>query len=315
MMSGRTALNAMRAHLYHALRRTLSQRARNRIKQRIAYTRKQLAPVYRALYGTFDARDLRNELARHVPDDAEIIMVHCSVNDLEPMYTGTLRELLEELIELAGPDRTLAMPAFFFGDAESDAAGHYRASPLFDARRQGSQMGVLSESFRRRKDVRRSLHPTHSVSALGPLAGLLTQGHHLAQTTFGEGTPFAVMASRRTAIIGIGTEYFRALTQVHAVEDLLGDRYPLPIRSQAIPVQIRDFDGKLHPYRLRVGDGPIERQTSLLGQLLDREELSQWTFHGVPLFATTAGRVTEVLTAAALRGETIYQPMPIRAAP
>ena len=305
----------MRAQVYHALRRTLSQNARNRIKRRIAYTRKQLAPVYRAVYGTFDARDLRNELARHLPADAEIIMVHCSLNDLEPMYTATPRDLLEELIELVGSDRTLAMPAFFFGEGEADVAARYRSNPLFDARRQVSQMGVLSESFRRRKGVRRSLHPTHSVCALGPLAGLLTEGHHLAHTTFGEGTPFAVMASRRTAIIGIGTEYFRALTQVHAVEDLLGDRYPLPIRPTAIPVQLKDFDGKLHSYQLRVADGTIERQTSLLGHLLDREELVQWTFHGVPLFATSAARVTDVLTDAALRGETIYEPMPIRSAP
>ena len=96
--------------------------------------------------------------------------------------------------------------------------------------------------------MRRSLHPTASVSALGPLAHDLTATHHLAKTTFGEGTPFAIMAARRTAIIGIGTEYFRCLTQVHAAEDLLGEQYPLAVRPSTIPVQLH----RLRRYRARL---------------------------------------------------------------
>jgi hypothetical protein len=47
---------------------------------------------------------------------------------------------------------------------------------------------------------------------------------------------------------------------------------------------------------------------------MSAEELVRWRFHGVPLFVTSAARVTEVLVAAAERGETIYAPMPIGAA-
>jgi hypothetical protein len=54
------------------------------------------------------------------------------------------------------------------------------------------------------------------------------------------------------------------------------------------------------------------RRIERLEQLLDPDELFQWRFHGAPLFVTTAARVTEVLMDAALRGETIYDAMPIR---
>jgi aminoglycoside 3-N-acetyltransferase len=299
--------------LYNLLRRATSQDLRNRLKRRIAYTRKRVAPLYQARFGTFGVEELRDELASHLPPDAEIVMVHCSLNDLHPMYIGDGKELLDALIELCGPERTLAMPAFFFGGAKGDPTAYYRTRPVFDVRRQPSEMGLLSELFRRRENVRRSLHPTASVCALGPFAEGLVAGHHLARTTFGEGTPFALMAEKRTAIVGIGTEYFRSLTQVNAAEDLLGERYPLVMRPRTIPVQLKDVDGTVHDYELRVGE-TRQRRAELLERLLSPDELIRWRFHGVPLFVTSAARVTEVLVDAALRGETIYDAMPIRAA-
>ena len=268
--------------------------------------------MYRARHGTFDAGDLKEELARHLPTEMEIVMVHCSFNDLLPMYTGSVKELLDALIDLCLPERTLVMPAFFSGGAEGDPRKHYQNRPLFDVRRQPSEMGILSELFRRRPDVRRSLHPTASVSALGPLAEEVTENHHLAATIFGEGTPFGRMAARRTTIFGIGTEYFRSLSQVHAAEDLLGERYPLQLRPLKLRVHLRDFDGELHDYELPVKSLELGRRMERLEQLLTPNELAQWRFHGVPLFATTASRVTEVLVEAALREETIYDAMPIR---
>jgi aminoglycoside 3-N-acetyltransferase len=302
----------MKTQLYNVMRSALSQEDRNRIKRRIAHTRKQLAPVYRLRHGLFTASELASELTRHVPADAEILMVHCSVNDLEPMYTGNVTELLDALTELCGPERTLAMPAFFFGGAEGSAEAYYRAAPHFDARRQPSQMGLLSELFRRRAGVRRSLHPTHSVCAAGPLADELLAGHHTAGTTFGAGTPFAVMAEHRTAIVGIGTQYFRCLTQVHAAEDLLGERYPLSLRDGVLPVQLKERDGTIHAYDLPLNRPGHARRLEYLERILGPAELTRWRFHGVPLFVTSASAVTDALRDAALRGETIYESMPIR---
>ena len=303
----------MRAKLYYLLCRTTSQDQRNRLKRRIAHTRKRLAPLYRARHGTFGAKELRDELARHLPPDAEIVMVHCSLNDLQPMYIGGAKELLHALIELCGQERTLVMPSFLVGPEEGDPAAYYRARQVFDVRRQPSEMGLLSELFRRRENVRRSLHPTSSVCALGPLADELVAGHHLASTTFGEGTPYALMAKKRTAIVGIGTEYFRTLPQAYVAEDLLGERYPLVLRPRTMPFQLKDVDGTLHDYELRFGETVMRPRVEPLKWLLGPDELIRWRFHGVPLFVTSAARVTEVLIDAALRGETIYDAMPIRA--
>jgi aminoglycoside 3-N-acetyltransferase len=302
----------VRRRLYNLVRRTTSQDTRNRLKRRMWRTRMRLAPLYRARYGTFGADRIRDELARHLPPDTEIVMVHSSLGGLQPMYTEEIRDLLDALIELCDTHRTLAMPAFFFGGREVDPIAYYRERPMFDVRRQPSEAGLLTELFRRREGVRRSLHPIASVTALGPQADELVAGHHLATTSFGEGTPFAIMAGRRTAIVGIGAEYFRSLTQVHAAEDLLGERYPLPLRPSTLPIQLTDFDGTVHHYDLPFNESVMGRRIERLEQLLEPDELVQWRFHGVPLFVTSAARVTEVLIDAALRGETIYDAMPIR---
>jgi aminoglycoside 3-N-acetyltransferase len=302
----------VRRRLYNLLRRTTSQDTRNRLKRHLWRARLRLAPLYHARYGTFGADELRAELAPHLAADTEIVMVHSSLGGLQPTYTGNIGELLSALLELCGPHRTLAMPAFFFGGRDLDPIPYYRERPVFDVRRQPSEMGLLTELFRRRKGVRRSLHPTLSVTALGPRADELVAGHHLAKTSYGEGTPFAIMAERRTAIVGIGIEYFRSLTQVHAAEDLLGDRYPLAVRPSRLPIQLADFDGTVHHYKLPFDESVMGRRTERLERLLEPDELVQWRFHGAPLFVTSAARVTEVLMDAALRGETIYDAMPIR---
>jgi aminoglycoside 3-N-acetyltransferase len=301
----------MKTLVYNGLRRVASQERRNEMKKRVAHTRRRLAPVYRARHGTFGAADLAAEIGARMPADTEILFVHCSINDLEPTFVGRVDELLKALIEMVGPDRTLAMPAFFFGGDDGDPEAWYREKPLFDARRTPSQMGLLSELFRRTRGVQRSLHPTASITALGPLADELTATHHLADTTFGPGTPFAVMDERRTAIAGLGTRYFRCLTHVHAAEDLMGDRFPIDLRPPSLPVRLKDRDGTSHDYELGINDRRHRRRVEMLGKLMGPDELVEWRFHGAPMFLTDAGRVTEVLIEAAERRETLYDTLPL----
>jgi aminoglycoside N3'-acetyltransferase len=166
-------------------------------------------------------------------------------------------------------------------------------------------MGLLSEVFRRTPGVSRSLHPTHSVCAVGPLAGAITAEHHLGMTTFGARSPFARMAEIDTVILGLGKPYYRVLTQTHSPEDLLGDRFPVPRTFREADVTL--VDGKAeHAYRLRIDVTPVDRHLERLPRLLAPGDLTDWRFHGVPLFWTWAGRITSAMCEAALQGRTVY---------
>jgi aminoglycoside N3'-acetyltransferase len=232
-------------------------------------------------------------------------MVHCSFDDMLPMYSEGVGQLLGLLRDLCGPTGTLAMPSFTYPVAGDDLAGYFTAHPRFDARRQPSQMGLLSEVFRRTPGVMRSLHPTHSVCALGPLAASITSEHHLGDATFGARSPFARMAELDTIILGLGKPYYRVLTQFHAAEDLLRDHLRRPRRFRDVEMIL--VDGKTeHPYRFRAELDPITGRLDRLPRMLAPGDLVEWRFHGVSIFWTRAGRVTRALVEAAQRGETLY---------
>lgn len=297
---------SVQSALYYLARRALSQERRNRVKRLQQLLRGRLQWYYLARHGTFSADELKRELVGRLGADYEILMVHSAFEGLTPMYRDSVMDLKRALIELCGPERTLAMPAFVFGGWSFDPAGAYRRRPLFDARRTPSEMGLLTEVFRRHPGVLRSLHPTHSVCALGPLAAELTAGHEEDAYGCGVRSPFGVMDRHRTLVLGLGVPYFRALTHIHHAEQVMGAEFPVPFTEETVPVVVKDAAGGEREHRLRVktfrGDRRIERVRDFLAP----RELREWSFHGVRMYAVPARRVTEALVAAAKRGRTIY---------
>jgi aminoglycoside 3-N-acetyltransferase len=271
--------------------------------------RQHSAPLVRAIRGTFDAEELRRHLEAEIGRDFEILMVHCSVNHMSPAYTQGPLELLRMLTAYCAEDRTLAMPAFYFGDPEQGGVGQeFKQKPRFDLRRTPSQMGLLSEMFRRSKGVLSSRHPVMRVAARGPLAAEITTGHERAPLPCGTGSPFDHMARRNTLILGIGKP-FEVLTQVHHAEDLLGDEFPVPAAPAGEPLAMELVDGtEVVPFQLCSRGLAWRRDMGLLRDLMPAGRLRSWSFHGVPLFAVRAAHVTDALINAARQGRTIYLP-------
>jgi aminoglycoside N3'-acetyltransferase len=268
--------------------------------------RRRLGPAVRAIYGGFGPAELRRHLEERIGSNFEILMVHSSLNNMHPMYTAGPLELLKMLIDFCGPMRTLVMPAFYFGNSETESTRQiFSLRPRFDLRRTPSQMGIVTELFRRWKGVVQSRHPIYRVSALGPLAADLTRGHELAPTHTGIGTPFDFMAKRDTLILGIGKP-FEVLTHVHHAEDVLGDRFPVPASIvEPLPMTIVDGTQEI-PIVLQGRTLQWRRNMWKLREIMDANTLREWQFHRVPMFATRASDVTRCITEAAGRGVTIY---------
>jgi len=295
----------MQAWLYSVLKKALSQEQRGRIKRSQQRLRNRLQWYYRVRYGTFSADDLKEEISRRVGPDFDILMVHSAFDSMTPMFRGSVLELKSALIGLCGPDRTLVMPAFFFGGSDYDTVRYYRQKPVFDRRRTPSQMGLLTELFRRHPGALRSLHPRYSVCALGPLAEQLTGRHHLDKFGCGPDSPFAVMDRCRTTILGIGPPYYRCLTHVHHIEHLLDEKFPTPCRERSTPVVLKDGDKSVdYCLRLKVFEG--QRRIEKLERFMSRGDMAVWRFHGVPMFAVSAGKVTRALRDQVQNGVTIY---------
>lgn len=272
--------------------------------------RQKLHPVMRAIHGTFGAEELRAHLKERIGTDYEVLMVHSSVNHMKPMFNDGPLDFVKMLMAFCGPERTLAMPAFFFGDpAIGGAFATLQQRPRFDLRRTPSQMGLATELFRRMPGVVQSRHPIYRISALGPLAEAMTTGHEHATSPAGRGTPFEFMARHDTMIIGVGKP-IQVMTQTHHVEQFLGEDFPVPGHwGQKLP-NLTLVEGKQEiPFELQPGR-LLDWRFNIwkLPNLMPPEQLHQWKFHHVPMFAARAADVTTALIAAAGRGQTLYDP-------
>jgi aminoglycoside 3-N-acetyltransferase len=104
---------------------------------------------------------------------------------------------------------------------------------------------VLTEIFRTRYAVARSIHPTHSVAGWGPAASILLSRHHLDPTPVSGNSPYGLMRDYDTYLfmIGVGLE---ACTAIHLPEEIINvDLYVRPT-EQAELYQCRDRHGVVH---------------------------------------------------------------------
>src|SRR5262249_41553617 len=118
-----------------------------------------------------------------------VVFIHSSMSKLGYVEGGaaTVVAALDEVI-VGERDGTVAGPTFSMTGLMADTL---RAGEVFDVRRTPSGTGRITELVRQRPDARRSLHPTHSVAAIGPRALWLVGGHHLDTRAFGQYSPFA----------------------------------------------------------------------------------------------------------------------------
>lgn len=286
--------------------RHLSEARIDALRRHYFRLRGRLNPLLARLHGQFDTTELRAHLEQRLPSTFEILMVHSSVNHMKPMYTGTPLELVRMLQDFCGPDRTLAMPAFYFGEpGKGGAKPTFMQNPRFDLRRTPSQMGLATELFRRMPGVMQSRHPVYRIAARGPLAQDLVHGHEHASSPAGRGSPFEFMAVRDTLVIGIGKPV-QVLTQAHHTEELMREEFPLPSRDdEPLPMTLIDGNQEI-PFNL-VGRS-VEGRFDIwkIRKIMSRETLHEWKFHHVPMFATKAADVTRETVAAARRGSTLY---------
>jgi aminoglycoside 3-N-acetyltransferase len=175
------------------------------------------------------------------------VWIHSSWNEF---YNVPLkpREMIGLLRDLIGPNGTLAMPAFAI-DQNPDKVFLVDRAPAYT--------GMLCEIFRRNPDVKRSIHLTSSVCALGPNAEYLLKDHHRTDMPWGEHTPFCRLAELDARMLGLGAG-FQYMTLLHTVECLLFDEVPFfrQIFDGTVKYRWRRASGDTgeHEFRRRIGD-------------------------------------------------------------
>jgi aminoglycoside 3-N-acetyltransferase len=179
--------------------------------------------------------DTRRALSTALPglgvEPGRSLLFHASFRNLS--HKGFLAEnFLEAILAFIG-DGTLALPTLSWREVSPE-------KPIFNEMTTRSNVGVLSEIFRARFAERRSLHPTHSVAAMGPQTDYLLKDHGSDVRPCSPSSPWGKLAGIDAQILMIDVD-MDSCTLVHHLEESFDpDRY---LRDEVEPYRCVGRDG------------------------------------------------------------------------
>ena len=155
----------------------------------------------------------KNDLMQHLAvcgiDPAGTLKVHLSYKAIGEVQ-GRGDTVLDALCEYMRPG-LLVLPSHTWNNVNDK-------NPVMDVLYTPSCVGNLTELFRRRCNVHRSLHPTHSVAALGEDAAIFVSGEEQVRTPCGTGGAYYKLWERNAQILLIGVNFSRN-TFIHGIEE------------------------------------------------------------------------------------------------
>ncbi|MBN1936658.1 MAG: AAC(3) family N-acetyltransferase [Anaerolineae bacterium] len=167
------------------------------------------------------------------------VLAHSALSSFGHVKGGA-NAVIDALLAVTGTAGTVLVPTLTGSETLSP-----ENPPVFDPARTPCWTGRIPETFRLRAAAVRSLHPTHSVAAIGTDAEALTREHLNSITPCDEQSPYGQLAALDDGyilLIGVGHS---SNTTLHHVEELAAVEYHLQKRLARAAIML---DGR-HMYR------------------------------------------------------------------
>lgn len=193
-------------------------------------------------FRSYDRPKLIDALSAAGLRPGDSVMLHSAFEEHHGFRGGAV-DVIEAFRSTVGPTGNLMMVSLPYRSSTRD---WIERGKLFDARRTPSAMGLISETFRRMPDVRRSVHPTHPVLAAGPLAEWLLASHRFTHFPCGPDSPFERLLSVRGKVAFFNVP-FSNLTFFHYLEHRVRGVTGLKLYDDTLcRVPAIDADGQRH---------------------------------------------------------------------
>jgi aminoglycoside 3-N-acetyltransferase len=254
--------------------RLLSSAQKQWLRSRLGALRR----AYHDRFHSYDSEQLRAALAEGGLAKGDVVLMHSAFRATNG-YRGKPQDVIAAVLDAIGPDGTLVMTSMAY---TSSTADYLEANPTFDVRRTPSQMGIITEIFRRRRDVVRSLSATHPILALGPRAAWLADGHERCAYPCGPGSPFERMLEADARMLFFDLPFF-GFTFVHYIEHQIQDRLPFPLyereprRTRAVGYDGRVHEGECYVFSREASD---RRSVEVITGEMRREGTASWKWIG-----------------------------------
>jgi aminoglycoside 3-N-acetyltransferase len=234
----------------------------------------------------------------------DVVYVHSSVDRLNlgfPFYG-----ILSLLREVVGQNGTILFPTY--PNLRMSSYDYLLQGKVFDVRRTPSYTGLLNEFARRQRGSVRSLHPTKSVCATGPLARELTYTHQQSPYPYDVCSPYFKLTECEAKIVGLGVST-RNLSFVYCTDDALKDSFPVRVyHDRVFEAQCLNYEGSVetvstyaHNMRTIVHDVPGYMKRHIKGEAcLDLD------IKGMNFFRADAAKLFAEMVRLAREGITVY---------
>jgi aminoglycoside 3-N-acetyltransferase len=179
-------------------------------------------------------QDIVRDLRHLGVEPGMTVLVHSSLSSLG-WVEGGAETVIDALLETVSPGGTVLAPTLTGTVRDSP-----EEPPVFDPATSACWTGRIPETFRQRRDARRSRHPTHSVSAIGPATESLIEGHEYAATPCAETSPYGRLAQTGGKILLLGVTH-ESNTCLHMVEERAG--VPYHMQPEPAPARVARGDG------------------------------------------------------------------------
>lgn len=179
-------------------------------------------------------RNMADDFKKLGVTESDTILMHSSLSSLGYVEGGA-DTVIDTLLSVL-PNGTLLMPALSFATVVDD-------HPVFSLKDTPSCVGTITETFRKRVGVVRSVHPTHSVCGIGKYAEEILSKHIDTATPVGANSPFALLPKYNGKILMLGCG-LRCNTSMHGVEELIKPDYLL--RKTPVLYTLIDENGNKH---------------------------------------------------------------------
>jgi aminoglycoside 3-N-acetyltransferase len=151
-----------------------------------------------------------------------------------------IESVIKTLLGALGNEGTLLVPTLSYESVPAD-------NRVFDVRHTKSDVGAVTNVFRKMPGAVRSLHPTHSVAAMGQLAVAMTVNHEKDTSPVGEYSPFRKVRDLGGQILMLGCGLFPN-TSMHGVEELAEPPYGF---RESLDYTCTDVHGVVHTLNIR----------------------------------------------------------------
>ncbi|MDF2435699.1 MAG: aminoglycoside 3-N-acetyltransferase [Bacteroidota bacterium] len=196
------------------------------------------------------------------------LLVHCSLSKIG-FVKGGPKTVIDALFRVIGEEGTLLFPTF---PAKGKSKDHLQENSIFDIVNTPSQMGSVTEYFRKMDGVFRSFHPTDCVAAKGPLAEYFTNTHFGQLTPYNENSPFRKLGEKNGKILMLGTTLNGAGTNLHTLEDAVDFKFPV-YDEKIFEVKMKDAKGNVSVMKTKVHDPEysVKRNCDALKPMFEKE--------------------------------------------